>query len=141
MWLRGAAAITFALAVAGCSSGPDGEMETAKSQQAEEATSSSVATSSDRAEAPPGASTDGDPVIIFDYRSEDESHVYYRFSTPENLMSCVITVRKGGNEEGPESSALCHREDSNASAHCEAMYSARGGSVGSCMSTKKQRGH
>lgn len=114
MWLRGAAAAALMLAIAGCSSGPDGEMETARSQQAEAATSSAVATSSDRAEAPPGASTDGDPVIVFDYRSEDESRTYYKFSTPDDRESCVISIHKGGNEPGPESSASCHRKDASA---------------------------
>lgn len=117
----GVASATFGLVLAGCSSGPDGEMQTAKSMQSEVATSSSVATSSDRAEAPPGASTDGDPVIVFDYRSEDESRYYYKFSTPDNRESCVISVLKGGEEEtGPESSASCHRKDSSAAQSCDA---------------------
>jgi hypothetical protein len=114
-WLRSAAAAAFALALAGCgSNGPDLEQQEARSIQSEISATSSSAAASSSANAPRGASTDGSPVIVFDYRSEDADRTYYKFSTPGNAQSCVISIRKGDTETLPESNATCVRSDATA---------------------------
>jgi hypothetical protein len=116
MWLRGAAVAAIAIALVGCStqSDVDEAKASATSMQSASAAESSSDASSRSAAAPPGASTGGDPVIVEEYKSEDDSNYYYKFSTPENAESCVITVRKPGNQDEAESAATCHRKDSQA---------------------------
>ena len=111
-WLVSAAAVTLALAA--CSSGPDVEKQTGSSFHSEIAASSSSAATSSAANAPRGASTLGSQVIVFDYRSEDSERIYYKFSTPGNAESCVISIRKGLTESLPESNATCIRKDAKA---------------------------
>ncbi|MCE5288016.1 MAG: hypothetical protein LLG14_02105 [Nocardiaceae bacterium] len=123
-WLGSAAAAGFALTLAACSSsGPDVEQEHGKSLQSEVSATSSSAAASSSANAPRGASTAGSPVIVFDYRSEDADRTYYKFSTPGNAESCVISVRKGDTESPPESNATCVRKDAVAhQGSCDASH-------------------
>lgn len=124
-WIRSAATAAFALALAGCSSnGPDVEQEHGKSIQSEASATSSSAAASSSANAPRGASTNGSQVIVFDYRSEDADRIYYKFSTPGNAESCVISLRKGDTETLPESNTTCVRKDAVAAQQtsCDASH-------------------